>query len=494
MDKVEYRELIRSIKNKYLQQDYEGVIDVADQIDPEKIRENSILEMIADSYEKLGRYDLARETLLIAYKKTPTGKRMAYNLSLLSIKLDDLDGAVMFYEDFCKMAPRDNQRLLLKYEIGKAGGVPGQNLARVLEQYNSREMDEKWLYELARLYHEMGDDEKCASTCDQIILWYANGDYEKKALELKNMHKSLTASQQARYEEIMKNILPAAYTGADLENEEQQEEEQPEQDITDETVSEQAEPEDIRETAASVEEPEVSIPQTEEEQELQPAEEESELQPEAEEQESQPIEEESEPQPVEEEQELQSAQEESEPQPVQDEQEQPSAQDEQEQQLTWDEADLQPVHEEQQPAVEEQEQQSVEDEQELEPAQEESEPQPVEEEQDQHLSDEIQSTDEADESEEDEAAEPEQENEAEPSEVSAAESAAAQPAVETEPGNIEGQMSLFAMFEAFKNQTIEDREQMNRIGEDRAAQIMAEVNSSHDSSELSMFRSEEHHV
>lgn len=207
MDKIEYRELIKSIKNRYLKKDYEGVIDLSDQIELERIRENSILEIVAKSYEALGRCDLAREALLIAYKRTPSGKRIAYNLAMLCIKLDDLDSAVMFYEDFCKMAPRDNQRLILKYEIGRAGGVPIKDLVRVLEVYNSREMDDKWEYELARLYHEMGDGEKCAATCDQVILWYANGEYEKKALELKNMHKALTPEQQSRYEEIMAGIL-----------------------------------------------------------------------------------------------------------------------------------------------------------------------------------------------------------------------------------------------------------------------------------------------
>ncbi len=207
MDKIEYRELIKSIKNRYLKKDYEGVIDLSDQLELERIREVSILEIVAKSYEALGRCDLAREALLIAYKRMPSGKRIAYNLAMLCIKLDDLDSAVMFYEDFCKIAPRDNQRLILKYEIGKAGGVPIKDLVRVLEVYNSREMDDKWEYELARLYHEMGDGEKCAATCDQVILWYANGEYEKKALQLKNMHKALTPEQQTRYEEIMAGIL-----------------------------------------------------------------------------------------------------------------------------------------------------------------------------------------------------------------------------------------------------------------------------------------------
>ena len=136
MDKIEYRELIKSIKNRYLKKDYEGVIDLSDQLELERIREVSILEIVAKSYEALGRCDLAREALLIAYKRMPSGKRIAYNLAMLCIKLDDLDSAVMFYEDFCKIAPRDNQRLILKYEIGKAGGVPIKDLVRALEVYN----------------------------------------------------------------------------------------------------------------------------------------------------------------------------------------------------------------------------------------------------------------------------------------------------------------------------------------------------------------------
>ena len=335
MDKVEYRELIRNIKNKYLQKDYEGVIEAADQLDPEKIRENSILEIIAKAYEAVGRSDLARETLLVAYKRTPSGKRIAYNLTMLSIKLEDLDSAVMFYEDFCKMAPKDSQRLLLKYEIGKAGGVPVSDLAKVLENYNAREMDDKWEYELARLYHEMGDDEKCAAACDQIILWYADGEYEKKALELKNMHKALTPSQQARYEEIMANIL-------------------------------------------------YNTPGTEEYEinkvlEIQPMDQASPKQ--------------------EKEQDTDSAQEES------------AENEKKEQELP--QIDYETSHLEPQMFTEE--------------------------------------------------TEPEDEE------------------------NIAGQLSLSAMLDAFRNQTVEDREQMNRMGEDRAAQILAEINDTHDSSHLDEF-------
>ncbi|MBR6349856.1 MAG: hypothetical protein IKR67_04830 [Lachnospiraceae bacterium] len=206
MDKQVYREILNEIKNDYEIGNYDGVIRSAQEIDVEKIRETAILEMIADSYDKLGRYDLAKETLLYAYERTPFGRKMAYNLCLLCIKLDDLDNAVRFYQDFCKMAPRDSDRYILKYLIGKAGGVPVKELIKVLEQYVSENMDEKWQYELARLYHEEGREDDCVRACDDIILWFANGDYVKKALELKFMHRSLTPSQQEKYEEIMREF------------------------------------------------------------------------------------------------------------------------------------------------------------------------------------------------------------------------------------------------------------------------------------------------
>ena len=368
MDKVEYRELIRTIKNKYLQQDYEGVIETANQLDIGKIRENSILEIIAKSYEILGRCDLARDTLLVAYKRTPTGKRIAYNLTMLSIKLDDLDSAVMFYEDFCQMAPKDNQRLLLKYEIGKAGGIAIKDLIKVLEVYNAREMDDKWEYELACLYHEAGDGEKCAAACDQIILWYANGDYEKKALELKNMHKALTPSQQARYEEIMGEILAdTTSVTSDRGIGYQEQTETGEEDETEQTVTE---PEDDREDEEVI----ADIAQTVQE--------------------------------------------------VRDE----------------ETAAMQEADQEEEPAEEEQE--------------EPEEPLPEIDLETRHLAPE-------DYLEETEA--------------------------DGDEDTIAGQLSLSAMLEAFQNQAEDRKEQLDKAGQDRAAQIMAEVNDSHDSSVLKEF-------
>ena len=202
MDKQEYREIVSDIRRAYDQAEYDKVLMYADELDMRKVSDSRVLEMIADSHRALGQPETAKDLLLKAYEKTPMGRKLAYKLSELSIQLDDLDGAVDFYEDFCKMAPNDNDRFLLKYKIGKAGGVPQKELAKVLAAYCSREVDEKWMAELAGIYDEIGETDKCNEVCDDIILWYADGVYVQKALELKSKNGGLTASQQTKLEEI----------------------------------------------------------------------------------------------------------------------------------------------------------------------------------------------------------------------------------------------------------------------------------------------------
>ena len=123
MDKQEQREIIGEIKKAYARGDFDRVLTFADEMNIRKLADSRTLEMVADAHAAKGELEDAREILLMAYEKTPMGRKMAYKLSELSIALDDLDNAVEFYEDFCKMAPHDNDRYLLKYKIGKAGGV-----------------------------------------------------------------------------------------------------------------------------------------------------------------------------------------------------------------------------------------------------------------------------------------------------------------------------------------------------------------------------------
>lgn len=185
MDKQEQRELIGEIKKAYARGDFDRVLMFADEMNIRRLADSRTLEMVADAHAAKGELEDAREVLLMAYEKTPMGRKMAYKLSELSIALDDLDNAVEFYEDFCKMAPHDNDRYLLKYKIGKAGGVSAEDLVKVLAVYCSKEVDEKWMYELAALYYKLRDKEKCLEICDNIILWFANGDYVQKAKALK---------------------------------------------------------------------------------------------------------------------------------------------------------------------------------------------------------------------------------------------------------------------------------------------------------------------
>ena len=202
---------------------YRGILATVRDMHLDRIKDKQVLEIIAEAYELSGLYEDAREALLIAYEKFPQSRSLAYRLAVISVKLENLDDAVDFYEDFCRLSPSDNSRFILKYMIGKAGGIETKELIKVLEQYTSREMDDKWLYELARLYHEEGRADECVALCDEITLWYASGEYEKAALELKFTHKALSPLQQARYEEIMSEYVAE-------EPEEPVEEEEPEEE------------------------------------------------------------------------------------------------------------------------------------------------------------------------------------------------------------------------------------------------------------------------
>ena len=210
MDKQEYREIVGDIRRAYDRKEYDKVLMYAEELDMRRVSDSRVLEMISDSHMAMGDLATARELLLKAYEKTPMGRKIAYKLSELSIKLGDLDGAVDFYEDFCKMAPHDNDRFLLKYKIGKAGGVGKKDLAKVLAAYCSREVDEKWMAELASLYDELGEKDKCNEICDDIILWYADGEYVQKALEMKGRNGELTASQQGKLEKMQAAAKEAA--------------------------------------------------------------------------------------------------------------------------------------------------------------------------------------------------------------------------------------------------------------------------------------------
>ena len=145
-------------------------------------------------------YDKAKQALIIAYENTNTGRHLAYRLCLLSAKLQQFDEAEEFYQDFVELAPRDNDKYILQYEMQKAKKAPIGKLIEILEKYIQEDMEEKWAYELAKLYHEAGDEENCVDMCDEISLWFAEGKYVNKAMELKKLYRPLTKLQQERYD------------------------------------------------------------------------------------------------------------------------------------------------------------------------------------------------------------------------------------------------------------------------------------------------------
>ena len=202
MDKQEYREIVSDIRRAHDNQEYDKVLMYADELDMRRVSDSRVLEMISDAYVVSGDLETARDLMLKAYEKTPMGRKLAYKLSEISLRLGDLDGAVDFYEDFCKMAPHDNDRYLLKYKIGRAGNVPKKDLAKVLASYCDKEVDERWMAELAGIYDEIGETEKCDEVCDDIILWFADGVYVQRALELKSRNGGLTEAQQTKYEQL----------------------------------------------------------------------------------------------------------------------------------------------------------------------------------------------------------------------------------------------------------------------------------------------------
>lgn len=175
-------------------------MQIADSLDYRREKANDILSLIADAYEMAKQYDKAKQALIIAYENTNTGRHLAYRLCLLSAKLQQFDEAEEFYQDFVELAPRDNDKYILQYEMQKAKKAPIGKLIEILEKYIQEDMEEKWAYELAKLYHEAGDEENCVDMCDEISLWFAEGKYVNKAMELKKLYRPLTKLQQERYD------------------------------------------------------------------------------------------------------------------------------------------------------------------------------------------------------------------------------------------------------------------------------------------------------
>ncbi|MBP5772849.1 MAG: hypothetical protein J6W35_02135 [Eubacterium sp.] len=196
MGKVEQDGKIEQFKAAMNNRDYDTAVQIADTLDIKHIRDNNLLSLVADAYELSNDYELAKQVLLYAYENTKAGRHLAYRLCLVSIKNGEIDEAEEYYEDFVEMAPKDTGRYVLKYKMAEALNKPKDELIKILEEYVNIDMEEKWAYELAKLYKETGDTAKCVELCDEMGLWFSEGRYIKKAMELKKSIQPLNITQQ----------------------------------------------------------------------------------------------------------------------------------------------------------------------------------------------------------------------------------------------------------------------------------------------------------
>lgn len=200
MDKTEYRMKLDEINRLVEAQDYEGALVIADSIDWRRVKSVRTLCMVADIYEVNGELEQSMKMLQLAYKRSSVGKMILYRQVELSLKMGQYDEAVEYYNHYLETASNDTSKYILKYKIYKAQNAPLDDQIAILEEYRDREYTERWVYELARLYKKAGRENRCVETCDDLILWFGEGKYVKKAMELKMNYAPLTAEQKSKYE------------------------------------------------------------------------------------------------------------------------------------------------------------------------------------------------------------------------------------------------------------------------------------------------------
>lgn len=200
MDKYEYKIRAEEIKELIAQGEYVQAAEIADTIDWRRVKSVMMLCTISDLYKINRRYEDARDMLLLAYERRPGGRTICYSLCELSIKMEEFVQAVEYYKEFVQIAPKDTGRYILQYKLYEAQDVSLEERIEVLEELKKRDYREKWAYELAYLYHRVGLATRCVEECDELILWFGEGKYVIKAMELKMLHEPLTEAQQAKYD------------------------------------------------------------------------------------------------------------------------------------------------------------------------------------------------------------------------------------------------------------------------------------------------------
>lgn len=202
MDKYEYKLKLEQLKNLVAEKDYKTAVEIADTINWRKVKSASTLCMVGEIYDRNKRYEDSREILLMAYDRSSVGRNIIYRLTLVALKMGNIEEAKEYYDEFLEIAPYDNLRYVLRYEIAKVGGASLGEQIDILEEFKEREYTEEWAFELAYLYHRAGNSERCVAICDELILWFGDGKYVEKALELKMLYQPLNKFQEDKYRQF----------------------------------------------------------------------------------------------------------------------------------------------------------------------------------------------------------------------------------------------------------------------------------------------------
>ena len=202
MDKYEYKLKLEQLKNLVEEKNYKTAAEIADSINWRKVKSAATLCMVGEIYDRCKRYEESHEILLMAYDRAAVGRNILYRLTLVALKMGNLDEAKDYFEEFLEVAPYDNQKYILRYQMEKMSGAGLDQLIGILEEFKEREYREEWAFELAYLYHRAGDSERCVEVCDELILYIGDGKYVEKALELKMLYQPLTMTQEEKYREF----------------------------------------------------------------------------------------------------------------------------------------------------------------------------------------------------------------------------------------------------------------------------------------------------
>lgn len=238
MDKYEYKVKLAQIEKLVAKKDYVTAAKIADGIDWRKVKSVTTLSMIADIYEETNRLEDCYEILNMVYDRSPIGRGVVYRLTEIATKMHDFEEAIELYKEFVRIAPHDLSKYILKYQIYRERGSSVADQIVILEEFKSHEYDERWSYELACLYEEAGMIDRCIEECDELILWFSEGEYVVKAMELKMKYQELTASQQEKYEHRYEYLEQEAKAQAEESGEEETLDALPEEEILAESVQE----------------------------------------------------------------------------------------------------------------------------------------------------------------------------------------------------------------------------------------------------------------